>query len=500
MDQKKIIKYVLLYIPFQLSLLVGFSQDNPNIIFILTDDQAPWAFSLSGDPNASTPNMDRLAREGAYLRNAFITTPVCSPSRISIMTGRYSSEYNVLDFISDPGHRLYDPDYNPGLDPTSITFAEVIHDLGYVTGLVGKWHLGDWTLSGEDRTFHPTNHGFDFFMGMTGGGCAVKDPELEKDGTIRKFEGLTTDILTDNALEFIESNKDHPFLLCFNTRAPHSGWLPVAKEDWAPFKDMDPVVPNPSYPDLNIAEVKSDMKEYLASTRGVDRSIGRIVDLLQDLDLTKRTVIVFYSDHGYNMGHNGIRHKGNGIWITNTIPDDTENILGRYRPNMYDNSIRVPAFIYWPGVVEPRTVINETVTSLDLYPTLVEMAGGELPEDYPVRGKSILPLLKGNFSGGWNNDYYGEYSMINYCKAFMRCYRTSEWKLVIDFLNPERNELYHIAYDPEENINLYPYSSENLDRIRTELKQKIIDKMQEIGDPLLKEIQGGDKIRTDYYK
>ncbi len=129
----------------------------PNILFILTDDQAPWAMGASGDPNASTPNIDRLAHEGAYLKNVFITTPVCSPSRASIMTSRYASEYGILDFIPNPEHRLYDPDYNPGLDPESITFAEVLQGAGYRTGLVGKWHLGEWIKTGEKK-YQTSNH------------------------------------------------------------------------------------------------------------------------------------------------------------------------------------------------------------------------------------------------------------------------------------------------------------------------------------------------------
>ena len=490
------IKILILVFFLSVITVICYGQKTPNIIFVLTDDQAPWALGLSGDPNANTPHMDKLAKEGAYLQNAFCTTPVCSPSRISIMTSRYASEYNVLDFIPHPDHRLFEAGYNPGLDPSSVTFAEVLQDMGYVTGLIGKWHLGDWTFT-VDRKFHPTNHGFDYFMGLTGGGCAVEDPELEKNGIIRKFKGLTTNILTRDALEFIEVNQDHPFLLCFNTRAPHSGWLPVAPEDWAPFEGMNPVLPNPSYPELNTAKVKKDTREYLASTRGVDRSIGRIMDLLEDLHINENTIIIFYSDHGYNMGHNGIRHKGNGIWVTNTMPPDSENIKGRYRPNMFDNSLKVPAFVYWPGVVNAGTIIDETITSLDLYPTIIEMVGGELPPTHKVRGKSIVPLLKGQTGKKWDNDYYGEYSMINYCKAFMRCYRTPEWKLVLDFLNPERNELYNIALDPEENVNLYPYQSDKLDKVKNELGQKIMDKMKETGDPLLSD-EG--EVKKDYYK
>jgi uncharacterized sulfatase len=475
---------------------MSFSQpQQPNILFVLTDDQAPWALGASGDPNASTPVMDRLVAEGAYLRNAFITTPVCSPSRVSIMTSRYASEYDILDFIPHPDHRLYDPEYNPGLDPESVTFAEVLQEAGYTTGLIGKWHLGDWTQA-EDRKYHPTNHGFDYFMGLTGGGTTPDDPVLEKDGEERQYSGLTTDILTDEAIAFIERNAAKPFLLCFNTRAPHSRWLPVADEDWAPFEDMEPILPNPGYPDLNVERAKSRMREYLASTRGVDRNLGRIIKTLDKKRIRENTIIVFYSDHGYNMGHNGIEHKGNGIWILNHTPDSTENIAGRSRPNLYDNSLKVPAFVVWPGVVHPGTVINQTVTSLDLYPTIVDMAGAPLPGDHIVRGRSIVPLLRGERATDWDNDFYGEYSMINYSNAYMRCCRTPEWKLVRDFLNPRRDELYHLALDPQENINLIHHGGEEIQEVIRMLHGKIIEHMRQTEDPLLDQVQ----VDKYYYK
>jgi len=491
--------YVLLIVSFFYFILpvqsITGQNQKPNIIFILTDDQASWALGASGDPNASTPNMDRLAHDGAYFKNFFITTPVCSPSRASIMTSRYASEYDILDFIPDPNHRLYNPDYNPGLDPESITFAEVLQKAGYKTGLVGKWHLGDWTLT-DDKKFHPTNHGFDYFMGLTGGGTTPDDPELEINGKVRKFKGLTTDILTDYAMQFIKSTADKSFLLCLNTRAPHGSWLPVAEEDWAPFEHMDPHLPNPGYPDLDVEKTKIQMREYLASTRGVDRNLGRIIALLDELGLADHTIIIFFSDHGYNMGHNGIKHKGNGIWMTKHLPEDTENITSKYRPNMYDNSLKVPAFVYWPGVITPGTVIHHTITSLDLYPTIVEMGGAELPNDHIVRGRNFVPLLKGEEIEDWDDNFYGEYSMINYCNAYMRCYRTPKWKLVCDFLNPERDELYNIAYDPQENIDLIHDPREEIQQVIEELHLKILQYMEEINDPLLDEIE----VDKEYYK
>ena len=143
-------------------------------------------------------------------------------------------------------------------------------------------------------------------------------------------------------------------------RAPHARWLPVRDEDWAPFDELDPKLPHPDYPDLNVEKVKRMTREYLASTAGVDRNVGKIMEELELLKLADNTIVIFSSDHGYNMGHNGIWHKGNGHWVVNNPPPATPNIPRGQRPNMYDHSIRVPTAVRWPSVVKPNTVINET--------------------------------------------------------------------------------------------------------------------------------------------
>ena len=471
----------------------------PNILFILTDDQAPWAFGASGDPNAYTPNIDKLAAKGVTFQNAFTTTPVCSPSRTSIMTGRYASEYNILDFIVSPNHSKlkYDPNVNAGLDPGSITFAEMLQNAGYHTGLVGKWHLGDWA-SEEGRKYHPKNHGFDFFMGLAGGGASPVNPELEIEGNLQTVQGLTTDILADHAISFIKNQTEAPFLLCFNTRAPHSQWLPVAEEDWEPFEGMDPILPNPNYPDLDIEKAKKQMKEYLASAAGMDRNVGRVLGALEEKGVMDNTIVIFMSDHGYNMGHNGIKHKGNGKWITKTIPKETENINAGYRPNLFDNSLKIPAIVYWKGVAQAGRKVNQTVSVLDIYPTLLEMAGVEFPSSSKqiLRGRSLVPLIKGEEVSDWDNDFYAEYSMVNYATSFLRSYRTPDWKLVRDFMDPSRDELYHIAIDPEENINLIHDNREEVREIVAVLHQKILDKMKEINDPLLEEVS----VNKEYFR
>lgn len=437
----------------------------PNILFVYTDDQAAWAVGTAIEkgwfddvPAAKTPNIDRLAREGATFANFFCTTPVCSPARATQMTGRYASEFGIRDFIVQPGHKLYDTNPPVALDPkTSITFAEVLKQKGYTTGLVGKWHLGDWTAKGKQQ-FHPTNHGFDYFMGLTGGGTRPNNPELEENGKVRKFKGLTTDILTDRALKFIKRSKDKPFLLCLHTRAPHSAWLPVAPEDWAPYEKLDPTIPNPDYPDLNIKRMKRQMREYLASTSGVDRNLGRVLALLDQLEIADNTIVIFSSDHGYNMGHNGIWHKGNGIWATKSPPSGVRNgtrvISSKYRPNLYDHSLRVPMIIRWPGVIEKGTVIKQTASSLDFFPTILAMAEAKSSTKKPLPGRNLFPLLQGKTPANWNQDLFAEYHMIHYTEANLRCYRTPKYKLIRDSHNKGCDEFYDLANDPSESVNL----------------------------------------------
>jgi arylsulfatase A-like enzyme len=460
----------------------------PNVVFIVTDDQAPWAAGYafdggqySGVPRTHTPHLDRLSREGAVFGNLFCTTPVCSPARAALATGKYASEFGIRDFIPQPGHRLYGDANEMSLDPDrSTTFAELLQRNGYRTGLVGKWHLGDWTASGRQRN-HPRNHGFDYFMGLTGGGTSPVDPQLEIDGELQQFKGLTTDILTDHALDFIRKANDAPFLLCLHTRAPHGNWLPVADSDWDPYENLDPVIPQ--FPDLDVRSVKRWMREYLASTTGVDRNLGRILEALDRLGLSQRTVVIFTSDHGYNMGHNGIWHKGNGIWATHNKPpgkvhNGTRVISDKYRPNLYDLSLRVPAVVRWPGVIRPGTKISHTAVSVDFFPTILELAGVEDTTRSERPGRSLVPLLRGDSVADWNQDLYAEYDMIHYAVASMRCYRTPQYKLIRDLHNAGRDEFYDLQNDPQESNNLIADSRREIQLVIQDLQRKLTLRMQ----------------------
>ena len=313
--------------------------ERPNIVFIYTDDQAPTAVGIEGNEQIRTPHMNRLFREGARLADALVTTPVCSPSRASLTTSRYGTELGIMDWI-DPRRES-----EHGLDPKTITWSEVLAEAGYATGLAGKWHLGT-----ADR-FHPTKTGYQYFVGFRSGGNSPKDPTLELDGKARIFKGLTADILTDHAIDFIRRNQQGPFLLSLHFRAPHARWLPVRDEDWRPYRDLDPRIPNPNFPQLDVLRVKRMTRKYMASVSSVDRNLGRLLDVIDAAGLKDNTVVIFTSDHGYHLGHNVVWDKGNAQWqLTRLPPQRWPHIPPLQRPNLYDQALRVPAAVRCPHV------------------------------------------------------------------------------------------------------------------------------------------------------
>jgi len=388
-----------------------------------------------------------------------------------LATSRYGSELGITDWLNP----RVEP--NSGLDPATTTWYEAVQSAGYHTGLVGKWHLG---LLDKH---HPTKTGFHYFMGHRGGGWSPVNPTLEKDGQQKRFEGLTTDILTDHAIEFIkEQPDDKPFLLVVHYRAPHARWLPVAPEDWAPFEKLEPKLPHPDYAGLDVPKVERMTREYLASVRGVDRNVGRIMTTLDKGRLDKNTVVIFTSDHGYNMGHNGIWHKGNGHWVLkkDSLPAATPNVPRGQRPNMYDTSLKVPTAVRWPGVTKQKTVVEESITNLDWYPTMLAITGAKPPKGEKIRGRDLSKLLAGNATK-WENDVFTQYSTKHQSKTHMRCYRTPKWKLIRDYKNPQRDELYDLVNDPEETTNVIKVAANK--NILADLDKKLIEYMNSINDP-----------------
>jgi choline-sulfatase len=444
----------------------------PNIIFIMTDDMAPWAWGAAGNPEARTPNLDQLARDGAYLKNAFTTTPVCSPSRAALMASRYGTELGITDWINNK----VEPKL--GLDPAVVTWPEVLARAGYTNAMIGKWHLG------ELEQFHPLKTGYQHFMGFVGGGTKPKNPTLEVAGKTSEVPGFVSQLVTDDAIQFVRDHRAGPFMISLHFREPHAPYAPVAEEDAAPFAKLDPTIPNPDYPDLDAQRCKTFMREYLASVTSVDRHVGRLLATLDELGLRDNTVVVFTSDHGYNIGHNGIWHKGNGHWLLNSTRKLPPTDPRRQRPNMYENSLRVPAIVRWPAVIKPGTEIRQTITNLDWYPTLLAMAKVEPPQGETIRGRNFLPLLRGE-SISWDDDLYAQYSQHHYVRTALRSYSSDGWKLVRDFHNSGKDELYHLADDPGESTNRIAATDSPTVAAWEQLDRKLLAKMRSIHDPAL---------------
>jgi len=457
-------------------VLGGPVPERPNILFIMADDMGAWAMGNAGHPNAVTPNLDRLASEGARLANHFSVSAVCSPSRACILTGKYSLETGVPDILGK--------NEDDGLDLSLATMPRAFQQAGYRTALVGKWHLGH-----ADR-FYPTRYGYDSFKGFRVGGkerpLSSQDPEVEiNQGERRIIKGYTSDILTDLAMDFINESGNQPFFLSLNFWAPHANqgvatpegdrtWLPLPDADWEPFKDLDPVIPNPDYPDLDIARVKRMTREYLGSVHSVDRNIGRLIAHLKERGILDRTIIVFTSDNGFNLGHSGIWHKGNGWWILTNNRGD--------RPNLLDHSMRVPAIVHWPAKIPPGVVLESANTSLDWFPTLCGLAGVPVDSAWDLRGVDLRKeILENQVS---ERPIFGQYRMWewNQTGSNLRAYRTNSWKLVVDLEKKVPNEFYDLTRDSAERVNLFASTESRVVEARKQMEAALRTCMEKVGD------------------
>jgi uncharacterized sulfatase len=247
------------------------------------------------------------------------------------------------------------------------------------------------------------------------------DPHVEIDGKVQRLKGPLPDLLTDEAMRWIESNRDKPFALSMHFREPHLPYGPVPAEDAAVYKDADLNIP-----DLKLLDPKvtTDLtRAYYASIHAVDRNLGRLLARLEDPNLADSTIILFTSDHGYNVGHHVLHGKGNAIWIGG-------GVHGPKRPNMFESSICVPLLVRWPGVVKGETRVDQMVTNVDTFASVLGMLGVAPPADVKQHGRDFSPLLRGEAALDWPTEIFGQYDLHNGGLAFMRMIRTERWKLV----------------------------------------------------------------------
>jgi arylsulfatase A-like enzyme len=412
--------------------------DRPNVLFILTDDQGCWALGCAGNPEIRTPNLDSLAASGIRFENFFCTSPVCSPSRASFLTGRIPSQHGVHDWIRR-GNDTDGIEYLAGL----TGYSDLLAAAGYTCGISGKWHLGD--------SLRPQKGFSHWYVYPTGGGVYLNG-RMIRDGAYVDVPGYVTDDITDDALGFIASTcgDDAPFYHSLHYTAPHSPWIDQHPQDIVdsyndcPFDTcpQEPLHPGMGFYDFQLSKflagrkgeaipTREYLKGYFAAVTAMDANVGRVLQRLDDLGLRENTLIFFSSDNGFNCGHHGIWGKGSA-----TFP-----------LNMYDTSVKVPAIVSQPGRIPQGIVCDALLSAYDFMPTLLDYLGLENPEADRLPGRSFAMLLSGESDDGDEHVVvYDEYGPV-------RMVRTREWKYVHRYpYGP--HELYDLVNDPGERINL----------------------------------------------
>ena len=400
------------------------SDQRPNVVFILSDDQGPWAAGCCGNPEIRTSNLDRLAASGTRFSRFFVATPVCSPSRATFLTGRIPSQHGIHEWISAQN---IGPQAEP-LTAEEVAYTDVMAQHGYTCGMSGKWHLGD--------SQYP-QHSFDFWYVHQLGGGPYNDAPMVRDGQLIDEPGYVTDAITDEALRFIDAHHHDQFYLSVHYTAPHSPWTGHPQDIVDSYDDCA-FASCPQEPRHPWAVSLTDeclgnremLKGYFAAVTAMDINIGRIIDRIEKLGLRENTLVIFASDNGFSCGHHGFWGKGNGT-----------------RPrNMYENSILVPAIFSHPGQIPAGRVEEAMVSAYDFMPTLLDYLNLPLPEGRNLPGRSFRPALDGDPAPV--NEFivvYDEYGPV-------RMIRTREWKYV--YRHPEGpHDLYDLVNDPDEREN-----------------------------------------------
>jgi len=440
-------------------------EKRPNIVVVLVDDMRWDEFAAAGHNYLKTPNIDRVANEGAYFLNAFATTPLCSPSRASFLTGQYAHTNGIIDNTARnvQSHQLN-------------TFPKQLHDNGYATAFIGKWHMGN------DDTKRP---GFDYWVSMKGQGEAV-DPALNINGDLQTVKGYVTDILTEHSLRFINQKRDQPFLLYLAHKALHpnitqrddgtvvdvgeGGFIPAQRHlgmyenavfNRRPNYNVPPLdkpalarkiegVP-PLGPETSTKE--KTIRERAEMLMAVDESLGTILKALEVNGELDNTIIVFTSDHGYWYG---------------------EHCLDLERRLAYEEAIRIPMLVRYPKSIKAGMKPNQLVLSIDLAATLLEMAG--VTPGTSLQGKSWVPIFTGkvkNWRSSFLVEYYSDIVFPRIVNMGYKAVRNQRYKYIRYTDLEGMNELYDLAKDPYELHNLIadPAMAGTLKEMKKELNR-----------------------------
>jgi len=423
--------------------------NKPNIVFFLVDDMGWMDSTVYGSRYYDTPNMDRLARRSMKFTDAYAANPLCSPTRASIMTGKYPARLRIttpaghlppltdeplLASEASPRQKMILPRSRRFLPSEEYTIAEALRDAGYRTGFAGKWHLG---LNPEHW---PEQQGFEFsFHGAPDPGPrSYFSPYKFRAGTVTDGpEGeYITDRVTDEALAYIEKNRRHPFFLCLWHYAVHGPW--GHKEDITQ-----------RYAGKQDPRGKQNNPIMASMLWSMDESLGRVMDKLDELGLSGETILIFFSDNGGNV------HSRIG---PDLLPPTNNYPLRGGKAMIYEGGVREPMLVCWPGVVEPGSVCAEVVSSVDFYPTILQMAGIEPKEGQILDGESIVPLLKQEGRLRRDAIYCHFPHGTGQLNAPATSVRKGPWKLIRFYQTggnyPNEYELYNLEEDLGETNNL----------------------------------------------
>jgi arylsulfatase A len=414
----------------------------PNFIFVLVDDLGWTDLSCYGSTFYETPHIDRLAARGMRFTSAYAACTVCSPTRASILTGKYPARLHLTDWI--PGHarpaaKLRVPDWTQHLPLGELTMAEALHEAGYATASIGKWHLG-----GEG--YEPERQGFDVNVAGDHRGqpssyfSPYKIPSIP-DGKPGEY---LTDRLTDEAIAFIARNRDRPFYLYL----PHYG-VHTPLQAKKPLMDKYAAKADPAHPQHNAV--------YAAMIESVDLSVGRLAHQLDELGIADRTVFVFMSDNGGLIGNPAGP-------VTSNLP------LRAGKGSAYEGGVRVPMFVCWPGAVRPNSTCDVPVISVDFFPTMLEMAGLSAAPAHRTDGVSLVPLLQGKSAIEreaiyWHYPHYHPGGATPYGAV-----RQGDLKL-IEFFEDDHVELYDVRRDIGEAADLVDRMPEETAALRARLHE-----------------------------
>ncbi|MBI5509607.1 MAG: sulfatase [Deltaproteobacteria bacterium] len=421
------------------------SAARPNVVVILADDLAWRAWGGAGAyPFLSTPNLDRLAAEGATFDNGFCTTSLCSPSRASLLTGCYAHRHGVLaNGVNDP-------------DPAIPQYPQLLQQQGYETALIGKWQM---RRGAEPRP------GFDYWLSFFGQGPYL-DPTLNENGVETLVPGYTTDLLTDYAVRWLERPRPSPFCMILSHKAVHGPWTPAPRHAGA-FPDAE--LPKPESFDDDYATKPRWLRratlwgedevswaasagyqvpdtlppavfdphdpptlDYMRCLLAFDDSVGRVLQTLEAQGELDNTFVFVTSDNGFMLG---AHRRGD-------------------KRLMYEESIRIPMLVRFPPLVPAGARLDAMALTIDLAPTLLELAGAPIPE--VMQGASWLPLFAGD-DGGWRQAFLYEYFPEGWVPGIARIQgvRTSDWKLIrYPDVTDDTDELYDLENDPFELVNL----------------------------------------------